>query len=90
MVLDLCNHLIFNEQATKRLNGALHDKEKGPSKDDLRVKKPPPLPSQEELIAEARALGEDDMANAMEKIRYLESPKGQKALERREKRISWL
>ena len=53
-------------------------------------KKPPPLPSLEELIAEARALGEDDMANAMEKIRYLESPKGQKALERREKRISWL
>ena len=55
-----------------------------------REKKPPPLPSLEELIAEARALGEDDMANAMEKIRYLESPKGQNALERKERRISRL
>ena len=55
-----------------------------------REKKPSPLPSLEELIAEARALGEDDMANAMEKIRYLESPKGQKALERKERRISRL
>ena len=63
---------------------------KGFGKDDMRVKKPPPLPSIDELIAEARALGEDDMANAMEKIRYLESPKGQKALERRERRISRL
>jgi hypothetical protein len=53
-----------------------------------RVKKPPPLPSIDELIAEARALGEDDMANAFEKIRYLESPKGQRSLERRERRIS--
>ena len=55
-----------------------------------REKKPPPLPSIDELIAEARELGEDDMANAFEKIRYLESPKGQRSLERRERRISKL
>ena len=61
-----------------------------PKFDPPREKKPPPLPSLEELIAEARALGEDDVANAMEKIRYLESPKGQRALERRERRISRL
>ena len=55
-----------------------------------REKKPPPLPSLDELIAEARALGMNDVAKSMEKIRYLESPKGQKALERRERRISRL
>ena len=66
---------------------------RGPKKvnnKDLRVKKPPPLPSLDELIAEARALGEEDIADAFEKIRYLETPKGQKALERREKRLSRL
>ena len=56
----------------------------------LRIEKPPPLPSIDELIAEARALGENDMADSFEKIRYLESPKGQRALERRERRISKL
>ena len=61
-----------------------------PKSDPPRVKKPPLLPSIDELIAEARTLGEDDMAHAMEKIRYLESPNGQKALERRERRISRL
>jgi hypothetical protein len=55
-----------------------------------RIKKPPPTPSLDELIAEARALGMNDVAKSMEKLRYLESPKGQKALERREKRISRL
>jgi len=56
----------------------------------LSEQKPPPLPSIDELIAEARELGEDDLANAFEKIRYLESPQGQGALERRERRISRL
>jgi hypothetical protein len=37
------------------------------------------------LIAEARELGEDDMADAFEKIRYLESPSGQRAIERRKR-----
>ena len=46
---------------------------------------PPPLPSRAELIAEARELGEDDIADAFEKIRYLESPSGQRALKRRER-----
>ena len=46
---------------------------------------PPPLPSIAELIAEARELGEDDIADAFEKIRYLESPSGQRAIERRER-----
>ena len=55
-----------------------------------REKKPPPLPSIDELIAEARELGWDDLAKAMEKVRYLESPKGQRALERRERRLSRL
>jgi len=55
-----------------------------------REKKPPPSPSLEELIAEARALGEDEMADAAERLRYLESPKGQRALERKERRISRL
>lgn len=55
-----------------------------------RIKKPPPPPSLDELIAEARALGMNDVAKSMEKLRYLESPKGQKALERREKMISRL
>lgn len=55
-----------------------------------REKKPPPLPSIDELIAEARELGWDDLADSFEKIRYLESPKGQRYLERREKRISRL
>ena len=65
-------------------------KSNSPSLTSLREKKPPPLPSLDELIAEARELGEDDMANAFEKIRYLESPKGQRSLERRERRISRL
>ena len=56
----------------------------------LRVQKPPPLPSIDELIAEARELGWDDLADSFEKLRYLESPKGQRALERREKRLSRL
>ena len=55
-----------------------------------RIKKPPSPPSLDELIAEARALGMNDVAKSMEKLRYLESPKGQKALERREKRNSRL
>ena len=55
-----------------------------------KAKKPPPLPSLDELIAESRALGMNDVAKAFEQIRYLESPKGQRALERREKRISRL
>jgi hypothetical protein len=55
-----------------------------------REKKPPPLPSIDELIAEARELGWDDLAKAMEKVRYLESSKGQRVLERRERRLSRL
>jgi hypothetical protein len=55
-----------------------------------RIKEPPPLPSIDELIAECRAVGWDDLAKSMEKIRYLDSPEGQKALERRERRISRL
>ncbi len=58
--------------------------------DPPRVKKPPPLPSLDELIAESRAVGWDDLADSMEKLRYLESPKGQRALERRERRFSKL
>ena len=50
-----------------------------------RVQKPPPLPSIADLIAEARELGEDDIADAFEKIRYLESPSGQRAIERRKR-----
>jgi len=55
-----------------------------------RIRKPPPLLSIDELIAEARELGWDDLADSFEKIRYLESPKGQRYIERREKRISRL
>lgn len=55
-----------------------------------KAKEPPPLPSLDELIAESRALGEDDMADAMERLRYLESPQGQRALERKERRLSRL
>lgn len=55
-----------------------------------REKKPPPSLSIDELIAEARALDMNDVADAMEKIRYLDSPNGQRALERRERRISRL
>ena len=55
-----------------------------------RVQKPPPLPSIDELIAEAKELGWGDLAKSMEKIRYLESPKSQRALERRERRLSRL
>lgn len=61
-----------------------------PKSDPPRVKKPLPPPSLDELIVEARAFGMNDVAKSMEKIRYLESPKGQKALERRERRISRL
>ena len=50
-----------------------------------KVYEPPPIPSIAELIAEARELGEDDIADAFEKIRYLESPSGQRALKRRER-----
>lgn len=50
-----------------------------------KVYEPPPLPSIAELIAEARELGEDDIADAFEKIRYLESPSGQRVIERRER-----
>lgn len=63
---------------------------RGPKSDPPRVKKPPSPPSLDELIAESRALGENDIADAFEKIRYLETPKGQRVLERREKRISRL
>ena len=63
---------------------------RGPKPDLPRVKEPPPLPSLDELIAESRALGWDDLADSMEKLRHLETPEGQKALERREKRISRL
>lgn len=55
-----------------------------------RERKPPPSPSLDELITEARELGWDDLADSFEKLRYLDSPKGQRALERREKRISRL
>jgi hypothetical protein len=55
-----------------------------------RVKKPPQVPSLDELIAESKALGMNDVAKALEKVRYLESPKGQKFLERRERRLSRL
>jgi hypothetical protein len=55
-----------------------------------RVMKPPPPPSIDELIAEARTLGMNDMAKALEKVRYMKSPEGQKALERRERRLSRL
>ncbi len=55
-----------------------------------RVKKPPLPPSLDELIAECRAVGWTDMAKSMERLRYLESPRGQRALERRERRLSRL
>jgi len=61
---------------------------RGPPIQVMRVQKPPPLPSIDELIAEARELGWDDLADSFEKLRYLESSKGQRALERREKRLS--
>lgn len=55
-----------------------------------RVKEPPPLPSLDELIAECRAVGWDDLAKSMERIKHLESPKGQKALEREERGLTRL
>jgi len=55
-----------------------------------RVKEAPPLPSWDELIAESRARGWDDLAASMEKLRHLETPEGQRALERRERRLSRL
>jgi hypothetical protein len=48
------------------------------------------LPSIDELIAESRAVGWDDLADSMEKLRHLGTPKGQRALERRERRLSRL
>ena len=39
-------------------------KNSSPPLTSLREKKHPPLPSLDELIAEARELGEDDIANA--------------------------
>lgn len=60
-------------------------KNSSPPLTSLREKKHPPLPSLDELIAEARELGEDNIADAFEKIRYLESPSGQRALKRRER-----
>jgi len=65
-------------------------KNNSPSPNLLREKKPPPLPSIDELIAESRAVGWDDLADSFEKLRYFESPEGQRALERRERRISRL
>ena len=63
-------------------------------KPDLTKAKEPlsstPLPSLDELIAESRAVGWDDLADSMEKLRYLETPEGQRALERRERRLSRL
>jgi hypothetical protein len=38
-----------------------------------RIQKHSPPPSLDELIAEARAVGWDDVAKSMEKLRYLES-----------------
>ena len=58
-----------------------------------RAKEPtssPSLPSIDELIAEARELGWDDLADSFEKLRHFESPEGQRALERRERRLSRL
>ena len=63
---------------------------RGPKSDPPRAKKPPTLPSIDELIAEARAVGWDDLAKSMETLRHLESPEGQRALERRERRLSRL
>jgi hypothetical protein len=63
---------------------------RAPKPAPLRVMKPPPLPSIDELITKSRALGMNDVAKALEKVRYLESPEGQKALERRERRLSRL
>jgi hypothetical protein len=63
-------------------------------KHDLsRAKEPLPSPllsSLDELIAESRALGMNDLAKSFEKLRYLESPEGQRALESRERRLSRL
>jgi hypothetical protein len=55
-----------------------------------RIKEPPSLPSLDDLIAESRAVGWDDLADVIEKVRYLDSPKGHRALERSERRISRL
>ena len=53
------------------------------------------VPPIDELIAECRALGWDDLAKSMEKvkrvetrIKRLDTPEGQIALERRERRLS--
>lgn len=48
------------------------------------------LPSLNEMIAESRAVGRDDLADSMEMLRYLDSPEGQRALKRRERRLSRL
>jgi hypothetical protein len=48
------------------------------------------LPSLNEMIAESRAVGWDDLADSMEMLRYLDSPEGQRALKRRERRLSRL
>ena len=60
-----------------------------------REKKPPPLPPIDELIAECRALGWDDLAKSMEKVKRIETrikrldtPEGQAALNGRERRLS--
>jgi hypothetical protein len=54
------------------------------------IHEPPPPPSMDELIAECRAVGWEDLAKAMERVKYLESPAGQRALEREERRLSRL
>jgi hypothetical protein len=54
------------------------------------VKELLPFPSIDELIAEARALGEYEMAEAGELIRYLEAPKRKRILEQEERRLSRL
>ena len=54
------------------------------------IQQPPPLPSIDELIADCKTYGLTGLIEPLERIKFLESPKGQKALERRERRLSRL
>lgn len=54
------------------------------------IQQPSPLPSIDELIVDCKTHGLIGLIKPLEQIRYLESPKGQKALELRERRLSRL
>ena len=54
------------------------------------IQQPPSLPSIDDLIADCKTYELTGLIEPLERIKFLESPKGQKALERWERRLSRL